>query len=227
MISPAIFFHFFQHSDFSGFSNFINKCQKEILRCAPPSSRVCDFIHFFRILICGVVIEVKGQKIVQNYKKFCPSCSISQEPHIIWLSFMVHICKMIISLGVFLVGFQNFDFLGCQEGWKGKKMPKMTNFLSVTSYISGTIYHMIFIYGTHVCIKGWYLWAFFIFSKGIKGQKWPKMTKNLSASLCISETIHLIVIFGAQNDDIPSNYFHFFKILIFWVFSEGVKGQKY
>ena len=183
MISPAIFFHFFQHSDFSGFSNFINKCQKEILRCAPPSSRVCDFIHFFRILICGVVIEVKGQKIVQNYKKFCPSCSISQEPHIIWLSFMVHICKMIISLGVFLLGFQNFDFLGCQEGWKGKKMPKMTNFLSVTSYISGTIYHMIFIYGTHVCIKGWYLWAFFIFSKGIKGQKWPKMTKK---SFCLT-----------------------------------------
>ena len=25
------------------FSKFINKCQKEILRCAPPSSQVCDF----------------------------------------------------------------------------------------------------------------------------------------------------------------------------------------
>ena len=37
------FFSFFQKSDFSGFSKFINKCQKEILRCAPPSSYVCDF----------------------------------------------------------------------------------------------------------------------------------------------------------------------------------------
>ena len=38
------FFSLFQNSDFSGFSKFIYKCQKEILRCAPPS-HVCDFIH--------------------------------------------------------------------------------------------------------------------------------------------------------------------------------------
>ena len=139
MISPAIFFHFFQHSDFSGFSNFISKCQKEILRCGPPSSRVCDFIHFFKILICRVAIEVKGQKIVQNYKKFCRSCSISQEPHI-WLSFMVHICKMIISPGAFLVVFQNIDLLGCQEGWKGKKMPKMTIFFCLSGLIFQELY---------------------------------------------------------------------------------------
>ena len=39
----------------------------------------------------------------------------------------------------------------------------------------------------------------------------------------------MIVIFDThvQNDDIPSNFFHFFEILIFWVFRrEGVKGQK-
>ena len=40
---PQQFFSIFQNSDFSGFSKFINKCQKEILRCAPPSSHVCDF----------------------------------------------------------------------------------------------------------------------------------------------------------------------------------------
>ena len=33
MISSVIFFSFFQNSDFSGFSNFINKCQKEIQVC--------------------------------------------------------------------------------------------------------------------------------------------------------------------------------------------------
>ena len=37
------FFSFFQNSDFSCFSQFINTSQKEILRCAPPSSHVCDF----------------------------------------------------------------------------------------------------------------------------------------------------------------------------------------
>ena len=40
-------FSFFQNSDFSGFSKFINKCRKEILRFAPPSSHVC---HFFLYL---------------------------------------------------------------------------------------------------------------------------------------------------------------------------------
>ena len=36
-------FSCFQKSDFCGFSKFMNKCQKEILRCAPPFSHVCDF----------------------------------------------------------------------------------------------------------------------------------------------------------------------------------------
>ena len=40
------FFHF-QKSNFSGFSSFINKCQKEILRCAPPSSH--DFPKSFQL----------------------------------------------------------------------------------------------------------------------------------------------------------------------------------
>ena len=39
------FFSFFQNSDFSGFSKFINKCQKEILRCALPSSHVCELFN--------------------------------------------------------------------------------------------------------------------------------------------------------------------------------------
>ena len=41
----SFFFSFFQNSDFSGFSKFINKCQKEILRCAPPCSYVCDICN--------------------------------------------------------------------------------------------------------------------------------------------------------------------------------------
>ena len=44
LISPATFFHFSKFW-FLGFSKFINKCQKEIPRCAPPSSHVCDFFN--------------------------------------------------------------------------------------------------------------------------------------------------------------------------------------
>ena len=36
-------FLFFQKSDFSGFSKFISEWQKEIVRCAQPSSHLCNF----------------------------------------------------------------------------------------------------------------------------------------------------------------------------------------
>ena len=62
--------------------------------------------------------------MVQN-NKFCLSRSISQEPYIIWLSFMVYICKMIISSGVFFI-FSKFWFSRLSWGWKDKKWPKMT-----------------------------------------------------------------------------------------------------
>ena len=62
-------------------------------------------------------------------------------------------CKMIIYPG----GFFNVKILIFQvvKGLKGQKMTQnVENFCFFAPYISGTIYHMIFIYGTHVCIKG-------------------------------------------------------------------------
>ena len=49
---------------------------------------------------------IKGQKMVQNDKKFCLLHSISEKAYIIWLSFMVNLCKMIISLSVFFHFFK-------------------------------------------------------------------------------------------------------------------------
>ena len=63
------------------------------------------FLHFYKILTFLVVTGVKGQKTAQNNIKFCLLHSISQEPCIKWLSFMVHIYKMIISSGVFFFFF--------------------------------------------------------------------------------------------------------------------------
>ena len=78
---------------------------------------------FFQNLIFQVVSVAKGQNIAQNDKKFCLLHSISQELYIIGSSFMVHMCKTIISSGVFLFSFfQNFGFPGCQGGVKGQKM---------------------------------------------------------------------------------------------------------
>ena len=123
------------------------------------------FFQFFKFLIFWVVSGAKVLKMVQNDNKLCPSHSISQEPYIIWLSFMVHLCKMIISPagsfsffqdfdspGVFLI--LKFDFPGCPVAERAKNCPKWQKFLSVVPYILGTTYHMIFIYGAHVFIEG-------------------------------------------------------------------------
>ena len=62
---------------------------------------------------------------------------------------MVHMCKMIISLGVFFI-FAKFLFFGLVGGKSAKSGPKSQNVLSITLHISGTIHHMIVIYGTPV-----------------------------------------------------------------------------
>ena len=67
-----------------------------------------DF-HFFKIFIFWVIRRVKGLKMAQNGKKFCLSHSISQEPYLIWLWFMGHLCKMMVSPAIFSF-FQNSDF---------------------------------------------------------------------------------------------------------------------
>ena len=53
------------------------------------------FLLFFVIFIFQVVMGVKGQKMALDEKKVYQLHFISQETHIIWLLFMVHLCKMI------------------------------------------------------------------------------------------------------------------------------------
>ena len=52
---------------------------------------------------------VKGQKMTKDDKKICLLHLISQEPYIIWLSFMVHLCKSYLQ--ELFSFFQNFNFL--------------------------------------------------------------------------------------------------------------------
>ena len=127
-------------------------------------------------MIFEVFRVVKGQKIVQNEKNLCLSYSISQDPYIIWLSFMVHLCKIMISPYVFFTFFSNFNFW---HQWckKGKKRLKMA-IMSVTLHISGSIHYMIMIFGTHVqnddfsrCFCHFFKVLIFCVGRGVKGQK--------------------------------------------------------
>ena len=99
-----------------------------------------SFFQSFEFLDCwGGGEGVKEQKIAQNDKKFCLSHLKSLEPYIIWSSFVVYNSKMIISLDVFFI-FQNFDFLGSQEGQRAKnglKRQKLCplHFISQEPYI--------------------------------------------------------------------------------------------
>ena len=93
--------------------------------------------------------KVLKQKPVQNDKKLCQSHFISQKPYIIWLSFMVQLCKMIMS-SVFFYFFKIFIFWVVRgvKGWKMVQNDK--KILSVALHITGTIHHMIVIYGANV-----------------------------------------------------------------------------
>ena len=121
------------------------------------------FFHFFKVLIF-CVYNVKVQKTVQNDKKFCLSRSRSQEAYIIWLSFMVHMCEMLISLGDF---FQYFKILifWVVRGVKGQNGPRWQKILSVAPYISGVIYHDLHLWYTCMYKRMLSLGIFFIFSK--------------------------------------------------------------
>ena len=72
------------------------------------------------------------QKIIQ-WDKHSLLHIIAQEPYIIWLSFVVDKCKIIISSGILFLFFQNLDFSGCYEGQRAKNGPNWQN-LSVVPW---------------------------------------------------------------------------------------------
>ena len=67
---------------------------------------------------------------------------------------MVQMCQMMIFPGVFF-NFKILIFQVVRGAERTKNGPKWQKVLSLAPYISGTIYHMIFIYGTlSLCISG-------------------------------------------------------------------------
>ena len=68
------------------------------------------FFHFFKNLGLWVVSVVKGQKMAQNDKKLCYASYLRN--HASCVSFMAHLCIMMIFPGVFFFFFK-FFFPGC------------------------------------------------------------------------------------------------------------------
>ena len=91
-------------------------CPSHLIYQDPYIIWLSIMVHMYKIISLGVffifqvVSRLKGQKMVQNDKKFCSSRFISQEPYIIWFSFMVHLFK-IISPGFFFQFFKVLIFL--------------------------------------------------------------------------------------------------------------------
>ena len=99
IISPGVFLHFFKILIFCVVRGVkgqeMVENDKKLIRCARYLRNYLSFmvhmhemmispgISFFKILIFQVVSGAKGQKMVQNDKKYCQSCLISQEPYII------------------------------------------------------------------------------------------------------------------------------------------------
>ena len=176
-----------------------------------------SFFHVFKILIFGAVRRVKGQKMAQNDKKLSPSCLISQEPYIKWSSFMVHICKRIISPG-FVYIFYQFKFWGSIAGQKGKKWSKTTKkYVCCTSYLRR--------YTSHDC-HFWYKILILRVVRGLKGQKTAQNDKKFCLSQFISQEPCLIWLwFLVHMCKMMISRAFFFLILILWAFRRGKRAK--
>ena len=134
--------------------------------------------------------------MVQNEKRFCLLNTVSQEPYIIWLSFVVDKRKMIICWGIFFHFFKIL-ILWFVRGIKGQKMTQNDkNFcrLRLVSQESLFIVHM---------PKRKYALTFSIFNCwgkywGKRAKKWPKMTENCVLHPCLRKHTPYGVIFGTH-----------------------------
>ena len=93
---------------------------------------------------------------------FCLSRLIFQEPYIIWSSFMVHMCKKIISPCMFFI-FSKFWFSGSLVGKRAKKAQNDEKFW-LSHSVSQEPY-VIWLWFLVQCVKWWYLQQLAFFSK--------------------------------------------------------------
>ena len=101
------------------------------------------FFSFFQNYDFAVASGVKEQKTTKNERK------LFQEPYLIWSSFMIHLCKMIISPGVFFI-FPKFRFSGLLGDTRAKNSAKWQKCLFIHS-ISQEPYMIWLSFMVHIC----------------------------------------------------------------------------
>ena len=193
------------------------------------------FFSYFKNFNFLGTYGVKGQTTVQNDKNICLLHSISQEPNIIWLSFMVQMCEMIISWSVFFnVKILLFQVVrGAERAKNGPKMTKISVCctLNFRNHIPYDLHLWCTCMYERIISAGIFsFFSKFWFSGSLggsvkKGKKWPKMTRNSASLTLYLRTIHdcdfwytFVKWWYIQQT------FSFFKILIFGFF-RVVKGQ--
>ena len=118
------------------------------------------FFIFSKFFFFGLFVGSEGKKWSKMTKNLSIVLHISGTKHI-WLSFMVHMCKMIISPGIFLIS-QNFDFPGCQ-GVKGQKMSQNDRNVCLLHLIFQESYIIWSSFMVHICKRITLTHIFFIF----------------------------------------------------------------
>ena len=144
-------------------------------------------------------------------------------------------CKRIISPSSFYVFFK-FWFLMSIVGKRGKNDPKWTKHVCHNPFLRNHTYNWDFWYA---CVKWWHLQMLFSFFQnfdclGCEGIKWQKMVQN-DRKFCLFNSVSQeqylewlwFLVHMCRMMIFPAICFHFFKILIFFLFlGREVKGRK-
>ena len=126
------------------------------------------FFIFSKFWFSGLSGGQKGEKWSKMGKN-CLSCSISQETYIIWSSFVICKCKMIIFSGFFFYFFKILIFQVVRKV-KGEKMTQNDKKLFLSYSISQETYIIWLWFLVHMCnvrtsqdaffivLKFWFFW---------------------------------------------------------------------
>ena len=140
------------------------------------------FFHFFKILFFQVFRVEKGQKSGPKWQKFCSSFSISDESQIMQLSFMIHMCKMIISPVFIFCFFKISIYVVVREGKvvQNDKKLCLSHSISQEPYIIWSSYNHTY---NHTSL-GIFLYFQNIDFRVFRGVKWQKIFQNDKNSIC-------------------------------------------
>ena len=148
----------------------------------------------------------------------------------------MHMCKMIISPGVFFFYLLQFWFSRSSGGWKCKTWPKITkNLVCCTLYFWNHISYDLHLWYTYIYkriispVIFFHFFQILIFGiMGIwKGKKWPKITKHF---VCLTSYLrnHISYDYDLWYTCVKwwylQHFFSFFQNFDFWVFMAGALG---